>query len=104
MADPRNITIAQLHGTARRHSTDGTDTEAAVANLQTITTDPVLLGKAAGTTWAEVQHAPEIYPFSQRALELLVAAGADRATAEAEAAVVLERMGSRGHEAPKRRH
>jgi len=104
MADPRNITIAQLHGTARRHSIDGTGTDTAVAELQAITTDPVLLGEAAGITWAEVQHAPEVYPFSQRALELLVAAGADRATAEAVASAVVERLRSKGHEAPKRRH
>ncbi|WFE41965.1 hypothetical protein [Micromonospora sp. WMMD998] len=89
----QRLVLAELSGLAGRYGT-GTgrdvDHEQAVAELRAVTTDPVLLGIAAGTKMADPQG------ISRPAVELLAAAGADMQVAEAHAAEVRARLKSQG--------
>jgi hypothetical protein len=68
------LTVAELAGTAHRFSTrrdaTGSDTDAVTA-LRAISTDPTLLGVAAGSTAADP------HGVADAAVRLLLAAGAD---------------------------
>lgn len=92
MADFVEMLTARLLGTARRHATENTPDDVAIAELHAITRIPSVLGRAAGVALGGWQHDPITHPWSPRIGALLEAAGADHAARDAEAAVVLARL------------
>jgi len=84
--------IARLHGTVLRHATSGTPDTVAVTELRGITTRPDLLGEVAGMFAASDYPWPE---RNQRAVALLLAAGADRDVMAAHETVVRARLSRR---------
>lgn len=80
------VLVARLHGTARRIATEKPATQVAVGELHAITTRVELLSRAAGVHMAMFRSGSS--PFSREAADFLLAAGADLAQAEAEAAAV----------------
>lgn len=100
MSTVQQLTVARLNGTARRLTIAKADTDAAVAELQAISTSPTLLGTAAGAFMAGHRHDPHINPFDRRAADLLLAAGGDLQVAEVEAAAVTRVLRPRTHFSP----
>ncbi|GAA4123168.1 hypothetical protein GCM10022215_29550 [Nocardioides fonticola] len=92
MADSVEMLTARLLGTARRHAIDKTPDDVAIAELHAISRVPSVLGRAAGVALGGWQHDPITHPWSPRIGALLEAAGADLATRDTEAAVVLARL------------
>lgn len=103
MARPEDITVARLHGTAHRLLREKADPDTCIATLHEITTDPTILGEAAGTSlgaWQANQRHD-----ADRVARMLTAAGADlevrdRVAAETKAHLDRERgrpgIGMRG--------
>lgn len=85
---PDRIITAQLDGTARRLLREHADHDTCITELHAITTNPRLLGRAAGTALG-AWRAERSYD-SNRVAELLHAAGAD-ATVRDERAAETER-------------
>lgn len=94
------ILVARLDGTARRLSRERTPHEVAIPELHAITTRPDLLGIAAGSALAAVRSGRAGDEWGPASLALLRDAGADRAVAETQAAVVAQRMLEPGHSNP----
>lgn len=100
--DRDRITVARLEGAARRHVYEGTPRDVAVAELVEIATErrkghPAqlrtdLLDQAAGVHLGGWQVDPRKHWVGEAAVQLLVAAGADLAAAEREAAAVRDRL------------
>lgn len=88
--ESEGITTARLDGTARRLLREHADHDTAIAELHTITTDPRLLGLAAGTALGAWQ-ATRSYD-SDRVARMLTAAGADLEVRDHQAAVVVKRL------------
>ncbi len=69
--------VATLEEVARRAIRNATPTTQAVAELHRITSDPVLLGVAAGRASGRWTAIPLFHSIGQEVSDLLVAAGAD---------------------------
>jgi len=80
------ITTARLDGAARRLLRERTDQDTAIAELHAITTDPRLLGTAAGTARGAGGYQ------SAEVADLLIAAGGDPALADERADAVRRRL------------
>ncbi|OKI52845.1 hypothetical protein [Micromonospora sp. CB01531] len=89
----QRLVLAELSGVAGRYG-NGVDRDAprevAIASVRRVTSDPQLLGIQAGVALADPQG------ISGPTVELLRAAGADMAVAEAHAAEVRARLESQG--------
>jgi hypothetical protein len=87
------IALAEVQGIARRYAT-GRDRDRgqadAVAELRAVTTDPRLLGIAAGIAAADPTGAGDL------AAELLIAAGGNQTTAVEQTRKIRERMEAGG--------
>lgn len=70
--------VATLEEVARRAVRVGTPIEQAVAELRRVSSDPVLLGVAAGRASGRWTAIPLFHSIGQDVAELLIAAGADR--------------------------
>lgn len=79
MAREEDITVARLDGTARRMLRERVTRDRAVDELQSITRDPRLLGRAAGTALAAWEYDNVKGYQGDEVAELLLAAGADAA-------------------------
>ncbi|MEU4367566.1 hypothetical protein [Micromonospora chersina] len=87
----QRLVLAELSGLSGRYGRErDVDHDQAVAELRAVTTDPELLGIAAGAKMADPTG------VSGPAVELLEAAGADMAVAAAHAVEVKARLESRG--------
>lgn len=93
LPQPQRIVLAELSGVAGRYGA-GSDRDRpryeAVAAVQAVTTDPVLLGIQAGVAMADP------HGISGPTVDLLRAAGADMQVAEQHAAEVRARFESQG--------
>lgn len=69
--------VTTLEEVARRAVRNATPTDQAIAELQRITTDPVLLGVAAGRASGRWTAIPLFHSIGAEVADLLVAAGAD---------------------------
>lgn len=88
------IVVARLCGTSRRLSFEHAADDAAVAELQAITSRVDLLSEAAGVCMAQHRYSAAVHPFARRAADLLFAAGADLGLAEKQAALSLDSLGA----------
>lgn len=95
MATPENLAIARLDGTARRLLREKADVDTCLAELHAITTDPVILGRAAGTAlgaWHRWQEGSNTGHDGDRVARMLTAAGADETVREQVAAETKARL------------
>jgi hypothetical protein len=92
MATRENLFIAALDGTARRLLGAHTPRGQAITAIQEITTDPKLLGLAAGSALGSYRHDPTIGYHGDHIAELLIEAGADPEVMETRAAEVTARL------------
>ena len=69
--------VATLEEVARRAVRNGTCPERAVAELRRVSTDPVLLGVAAGRASGRGTAIPLVHSIGQEVADLLARAGAD---------------------------
>ncbi len=69
--------VATLEEVARRAIHNGTPIERAVAELQRVSTDPILLGVAAGRASGRWTAIPLFHSIGEEVADLLVKAGAD---------------------------
>ncbi|GAW54798.1 hypothetical protein [Nocardioides sp. PD653] len=92
MADENDITLARLDGTARRHLDEHTPRDQAITALQAITSDPTLLGFAAGRALGAHRHNPVSSWQGAAVAELLIDAGADPDVTETRAAETAARL------------
>lgn len=90
--DADRVLVARLYGAAGRHASLGVAEEDALAELHEITTRPDLLGRAAGMFAASEDPWPE---WNNRAVRLLLVAGADPEVLATTAAEVAERLARR---------
>jgi hypothetical protein len=92
MATRESLFIAALDCTARRLLDAHTPRGHAITAIQDITTDPRLLGLAAGAALGSHRHDPIIGYHGDRVAELLIEAGADPDVMETRAAEVTDRL------------
>lgn len=86
------ITIARLDGTARRLLGAETPRETVIAEVQAISTDPQILGHAAGALLGSWNADPVGAWQGRDVAELLIDAGGDRDVATDVANLVRERL------------
>lgn len=90
MATDEGLIVASLDGRARYLIRNRVDRETCLAEVRALTTDPRLLGLAAGTAlgaWRATRSHD-----SDKVERLLTAAGGDAAVRDAQAVVVVERL------------
>lgn len=92
MATAENLLIAALCGVAGRAVHAKAPRDVAVAELRKLSTDPRVLGIAAGGELGAWQANPVRYWSAKDKADLLDAAGADPEVRDAEAAAVRARM------------
>lgn len=95
MAHPDDLTVARLDGTARNLLHRGADRDTCIAELHAVTTDPVLLGLAAGRalgSWRRWQEGFNSGHDGDRVARMLTAAGADPETRDQVAAETKARL------------
>lgn len=93
MARPDDLATARLDGTARRLLREKIDRDTCLTELHAITTDPRVLGTAAGTALGAWQ-ATKSYD-SDRVARMLEAAGADPDVRDQVAAETVRRLSIR---------
>ena len=86
------VVVARLDGAARRLLRDQADRDHAIAELHSITTDPRLLGIAAGTALAAWRRDQVVGHDGDRVARMLEAAGADPQVRDETAAATLRRL------------
>lgn len=82
VSEPEGITLARLQGAARFQVREQVDLDTAVRELLEISTDPRVLGTAAGIMLGAWRCDPIVGHDGDRAAELLAAAGADPVVVE----------------------
>ncbi len=85
-----DITLARLDGTARRLLRERVDPDTCIAELHQLTTDPRLLGLAAGTALAGFRARGT--HDGDRVARMLTTAGADEQVRDQHAAYVVDRL------------
>lgn len=95
MARPEDLITAQLDGAARNLLHRAADRDTCIAELHAITTDPTLLGHAAGRalgSWRRWQEGSNSGHDGDRVARMLTAAGADPAVLDQVAAETKARL------------